>query len=213
MTLITGPVVLAELGKEYTLPLLEILYIRGWTTASEAARELSIHISTAQSYFESMKEKKLIKSRFRPGRAKLVEYSIVDKSIKVNVDLETIVSEKCKVARKKASVFFVKEKPGAKVSYRWDEGNRKILEINFMEKSKAFGRIGISRTLQLSDVEGRFLWLLPQSTEDSKSVLQVAEEAGLTNPVDLIQVVELLEFLADEKIIILEKGRKKNERK
>ncbi len=213
MVLIADHFVLADLGKEYALPLLEVLYIKGWITASEMARELSIHVSTAQSYLASMEEKKLLKSRFRPGRAKLMEYSLLDKSIQVSIDLEAMVSKKCRNAKKKAREFYVKERLSAKVSYRWDEESRKILVINFMEKSKVLGRIGVSRTLQLSDVEGRFLWFLPQSTEDSKNVLHIAKEAGLENPEDLIQIVELLEFLAAEKIVVLEKGRKNNERK
>lgn len=213
MVLITDHFVLAALGKEYALPLLEVLYIKGWITASEVARELSIHVSTAQSYLVSMEEKKLIKSRFRPGRAKLVEYSLLDRSIQVSVDLEAMVSKKCSVAQEKARELYVKERLSAKVSYKWDEENRKILVINFMEKSKVLGRMGVSSTLQLSDVEGRFLWFLPQSTEDSKNVLQIAKEAGLENPEDIIQIVELLEFLAAEKIVVLEKGRKNNERK
>ncbi|UCF07688.1 MAG: hypothetical protein JSW28_08610 [Thermoplasmata archaeon] len=199
---------LKELGKEHSLPILEILYLRGWVSASEAAREMGVHIATAQSYLESMKENKIIKARVRQGKSKLVEYSLHDKQMQVDLNLEKIMSQKCEIARNKAKDYFVREKKKARVTYRWDEEQRKILEINFMEKSKAFGRIGVSRTLQLSDVEGKFLWFLPQSTEKPKNVLKIAEKAELKRPEDLIQIIDLLEFLAEEKIIELEKGGK-----
>ena len=206
MTLKKDHKVLKELGKEHTIPLLEILYARGWTTASEAALGLSIHISTAQSYLESLKNKNLIRSRVRPNRARLVEYSLINKSIQVNIDFEAMISKKYEIAHNKAKRLFIKEKKGAKVSYEWNEEKRKIVMINYMEKSKSFGRMGVSHNLKLTDVEGRFLWLLPQSTEDPKNVLKIAQEAKLTNPVDIIKIMELIEILTIEKIIVIHEG-------
>lgn len=206
MTLKKDYKVLRELGKEHTIPLLEILCTRGWTTASEAALGLCIHISTAQSYLESLKDKNLIRSRVRPNRARLVEYSLLDKSIQVNIDFEAMISKKYKVAHDRAKKLFIREKKGAKVSYEWDEEERKIVMINFMEKSKSFGRMGVSHSLKLTDVEGRFLWLLPQSTEEPKNVLKIAQEVNLTNPTDIIRIMNLIEMLNIEKIIVIHEG-------
>jgi hypothetical protein len=203
MTLNTDHKALAELGKEHAVPMLEVLYARGWLTASEASRELAIHISTAQSYLESLANLKLIQSRFRPGRANLVEYALIDKQINVNVDLDNILSERVNIALSRAPSLFIKEKANASVSYEWDESKMVILAINFMEKSKGFGRMGVGRSLKLTYAEGKFLWFLPQATEKEKSVQQIANEAGLTNPTDLIKILELVEMLALEKIIIV----------
>ncbi len=202
--------ILSELGKDHALPLLEILFMRGWMIASEVARELSIHISTAQTYLESLREKNIVQSRYRSGRVRLVEYSLQDPSIQVNINLKEIISKNTKEAKEKARRLLIKERAGTNVSYEWDEENRKILAINFMEKSKKFGRLSISRTLQLTDVEGKFLWFLPQSTEKAKKVMKIAEEAGLNQGVDLIKIIELVEMLTNEKIIIMSrKGEEK----
>jgi predicted transcriptional regulator len=206
MALNVGFETLADLGKEHAMPILEVLYARGWATSSEVALELSVHISTAQSYLEGLRAKGILQSRYREGRTGLVEYALVDTSVTVKIDLKKILEEKSKAARARADVLFIKEKKGANVSFEWDESRKMILAINFMEKSKKFGRVGIARTMRLTEVEGRFLWLLPQSTEAPKSVAQIANEAGITNPIDFIKVIELVEMLAHEKIIVVNQG-------
>lgn len=205
LTILKDQNALSELGKEHTIPLLEVLFMRGWLIASEVARELSIHISTAQSYLESLKEKNIVKSRNRTGRANLVEYSLQHPTIQVNIDLKDIITKKGKEAKEKARHFFIREIAGAKVSYEWDEEKRKILAINFMEKSKKFGRLNISRSIELTDIEGKFLWFLPQATEKPKNVLSITKEAGLNQNYDLIKIIELVELLSNEKIIIIYK--------
>jgi len=196
--------VLPELGKEHALAVLEILFIRGSRTASEVARELDIHISTAQAYLETLQNFGILGSGPRDGRKGLVEYSLINPTLVITVNLASIIDAKAKIARGKAAKYRIREKAGAKVSYEWDEPQRKILSINFMERSKAFGRLNIAKSIQLSEVEGRFLWAMPQSTEAKASVLELAQKAGVDGPLDLIPVVELVEMLAREKVIELD---------
>jgi predicted transcriptional regulator len=203
MTIKIDQNVLSDLGKEHALPLLEVLFMRGWMISSEVARELSIHISTAQTYLESLRKNDVIQSRFRNRRSGPIEYSLQDPIIQVNIDLKQIISKKIKEAKKKAHYFLIKEKKKNNISYEWNEDERKILAINFLEKSKKFGRITVSHTLYLTNIEGKFLWNLPQSTEKSKTVLQIAGEADLRKDVDLIKIIDLVEMLEREKIIII----------
>jgi predicted transcriptional regulator len=195
--------ILGILGKELTIPIFENLYMKGWMTASEIARELSVHISTAQSYLESMTKNKLLKQRLRHTRKNLVEYSLKNPAIDIKINVKRIISKKAEIARKRAQDMFIKEKSTELVSYEWDEINRKILTINIMKKSKSVKRVRISKSIQLSDTEGRFLWFIPHPTENPKNVIRIAEVAGITETFDLIKIVDLLEMLAYEKIIIL----------
>ena len=195
--------VLSELGKEHALSILEILFIRGPRTASEVARELDIHISTSQAYLESLQNFGVLGCGPREGRKGLVEYSLVNPNLIITIDLAKILDAKAKVARGKAAVYMIRERAGAKISYEWNEPERKILKINFMERSKALGRLNIARSIQLSEVEGRFLWALPQSTEARSSVLEVAHKARVDGPLDLIPIIELVEMLSREKVLEL----------
>jgi len=201
--------ILGILGKELTIPIFENLYMKGWMTASEIARELSVHISTAQTYLESMTKKKLLKQRLRHTRRNLVEYSLKNPLIDVKIDVKTIISKKVEIARKKAQIMFIKEKTADLISYEWDEDNRKILRINIMKKSKSLNRLRIAKAIQLTDVEGRFLWFIPHPTENPKNVIQIAQDAEITHSFDLIKIVDLVEMLAYEQIIILKEKANK----
>ena len=198
--------VLSELGKEHALSILEILYSRGPRTASEVARELDIHISTSQAYLEALQNFGVLGCGPREGRKGLVEYSLVNNTLQITIDLAKIIDAKAKVARGKSVVYMVREKAGAKISYEWNEPERRILKINFMERSKAFGRLNIARSIQLSEVEGKFLWAMPQSTEAPSSVLDVAKKAMVDGPLDLIPIIELVEMLSREKVLELEES-------
>lgn len=206
--LVADHTILGVLGKEFTMPIFENLYIRGWMTASEIARELSVHISTAQSYLESMAKKKLLKQRLRHERKNLVEYSLINPSIDIRIDIGELIEKKAEAARKKAENMYIKERSDDKISYEWDEVNRKILTINIMKKSKAQKRYEITSRIQLTDVEGRFLWFIPHPTESPENLGKIARDAGITNSFDFIKIVELVEMLAFEKIIELTKKAK-----
>ena len=52
----------------------------------------------------------------------------------MKINVKSILKEKAEVAMKKAGNMYIKEKPGEKVSYEWDEVNRRILKINIMER-------------------------------------------------------------------------------
>ena len=196
-----GYTALAELGKEHTLPILEILHVRGWRSASEVAAEISVHISTAQSYLEALKALGLVASRNRPGRKGQVEYSLPDGAIQVHLDIGHIIQEKGRHAMEKAETLLIREKKGANVSYEWDEAQKRIITVNIMKRSKAFGRVGVARSIKLSMAEGRFLWNLPQSTEDPKTVAQIAEESSVSNPFDMVRIIDLVDMLSMEKIL------------
>jgi hypothetical protein len=201
-----GHQALAELGKEHALPILQALFVRGWMSASEVANDISVHISTAQAYLEAMRAQGLLESRERPGRKGLVEYSILDGSIQVDIDIGNMVQDQAKTAFDRAGLLKIRERKGAPVSYEWDEAQRTILSLNIMKRSKAFGRVGVARSIKLTQAEGRFLWHLPQATEDRKTVVQIAQEAEISNPFDMIRIVELVEMLAMEKILDVKKG-------
>jgi len=208
MALTLDHTALPLLGRDHALEILESLFARGWSSASETALELGVHISTAQAYLDALRNALLVHARPRTGRADIVEYAVADEQLQVRVDLRAITAAKVQAAQSRAARVQVQEKARAPVTYDWDEAARRILSINILEKAKGAGRVRVANTLRLTEVEGRFLWHLPQATEAPRTVAEISRLAGLTNPADLIKILDLLEMLAGQNIIVWKEGGK-----
>lgn len=76
------------LGKEHCLDVMASVHASGWSTASEVARDLNIHIATAVKYLSELNELELLKRRTRKGKTReAFEYRTKSSRIRVEVDL------------------------------------------------------------------------------------------------------------------------------
>jgi len=190
------------LGKEHSIAILEELFIRPWSTASEIAQELSIHIATAVKYLEEFRTGKIVESRVRKTKVReALEYKITDPDINLNLNIFQIVSEKADLAFKLAKKTLVKENVKKKSNYEWNEEQQKILRINIL-KERSFGRrVEVEKSIILTDLEGRFYWNLPYASEQPKPVSEICMKSGIENKPDIMKIMEFIKMLQNEDLL------------
>lgn len=79
------------LGKEHCLDVMINLNKNGWQTASEVARDLSIHIATAVKYLSELFELDMVERRVKRGKTrKAFEYQMKEPTIRIEFDLSSL---------------------------------------------------------------------------------------------------------------------------
>ncbi|UCH89887.1 MAG: hypothetical protein JSV49_04385 [Thermoplasmata archaeon] len=192
----------AILGKEHTLPILEELFIQPWSTASEIASELSIHIATAVKYLDHLTSLNILESRVRKTKARnAMEYNLRNPNIILNLDISSIVEEKAEAAYEQAKRIQVKENVKVSKNYEWDEDNQRIIRINVLKSGQKRRRVEVQRSIVLTELEGKFFWNLPYASEAPKSVIEVCTKSGITEKKDILKIVEFIRMLIGENIL------------
>ncbi len=76
------------LGKDHSIDILNLVYLKGWSKASDIANELDLHIATVSKYLVELKEIQLLESREAEGKTRMVvEYRIRDPKIELKFDI------------------------------------------------------------------------------------------------------------------------------
>ena len=99
--------VVTVLSREYAMEILEDLFVRGRSTASEVARELGIHVATAMRKLAEMEALGLVSRRVRPG-TNLDEYALKNPRIELVFDLAAEARARAAEATDGASKTFVR---------------------------------------------------------------------------------------------------------
>lgn len=187
------------LGKEHCIDVVENLYLREWSTATEIAEELKIHTATAVKYLTELHEIGIVEKRTREGKYKdAFEYRLINPEINLTLNFEKIIAEESKGVIKKAGLIKVKEQVRDDVNYEWDDEKQKILKINIIGSGL---RRSIKESVELSTLEGRFFWHMPYPSEESISVEQICEKAGIKNALEFKKILNFVDVLKEKGII------------
>ncbi len=172
--------------------------MRGWSSASELAREMGIHVATAMRKLAELAALGLLEKRSRPG-SDVLEYRLARSRVDIVLDFDADAKAASRDARRQAEHVFVRERPNPKVLVESDDGARRVQRVLFLTVLR---RRTNARKLELSEPEGRFLWHLPYASEAARSVAEICRQAGIENP---LVVARLLDFVREmERLGILE---------
>ncbi|WP_455391549.1 hypothetical protein [[Eubacterium] cellulosolvens] len=190
------------LGKEHSIAILEELFICPWSSASEIAQELSIHIATAVKYLEEFRAGKIVEARVRKTKAReALEYKLTNPDINLNLNITQIVSEKAEAAYEEAKKTLVKENVKIKTNYEWNEEQQKILRINILKKGSFGRRVEVEKSIILTELEGKFFWNLPYASEQPKPVTEICKKSGIDKKPDILKIMEFIKMLQNENLL------------
>ena len=182
--------VMTALAREYCIDLLRELHGTGWSTASEVARNLGIHVATAMRKLSELETLQLLEKRVRAG-SDLVEYRPVSARVEIVLDFEAEAKAAKRDARSVAKSILVRERPNRKVVLEADERAEVVRRVVFV---KTVRLRTTAQVMELTEAEGRFLWHLPFASEQAASVAEVCRRAKIENP---IHVSKLLDFVKE----------------
>lgn len=84
---------LVYLGKEFALDILFFVNDNEWSTASEVAKGLELHVATAVKHLSELDEIDILEKRTRKGKTRSAsEYKVKRKRITIDIDLDSISS-------------------------------------------------------------------------------------------------------------------------
>ena len=195
------------LGKEHSIAVLEELFISPWSSASEIAQELSIHIATAVKYLEELRTGKIVEARLRKTKAReALEYRIIDPDINLNLNISKTVSDKADLAFEQAKRTLIKENVNRKSNYEWNEEQQKIIRINILREGTVGRRVEVEKSIILTDLEGRFFWNLPYASDKFKQVTEICKRSAIDKKTDIMKIMEFIKMLQNEKLLEVIKG-------
>jgi len=182
--------VMTALAREYSVDLLRELHGTGWSTASEVARNLGIHVATAMRKLSELEALGLLEKRVRAG-TDLVEYRSVSARVEIVLDFDGEAKAAARDAWSVAKSILVRERPNRKVVLEADERAEVVRRIVFV---KTVRLRTTAQVMELTEAEGRFLWHLPFASQDAASVAEVCRRGKIENP---IHVSNLLDFVKE----------------
>ena len=177
-------------AREYSIELLQEIHARGWSSASELAREMGIHVATAMRKLAELESFGLLEKRLRAADG-VTEYRMAKARVEIILDFNADAEAVSRDAWRQADRILVKERPNRKVVVESDDRARRVRRILFL---KVLRRRTEARTLELAEGEGAFLWHLPFASEPAKSVAEVCRRGGIDSP---LQVSRILKFVAE----------------
>ena len=189
--------VVSVLAREYSFEVLRELHHRGWSGASEIARELGIHVATAMRKLAELETLGFLEKRNRSA-SRVVEYRLASPRIEILVDFDEQARAVSQDAWAKAEKILVKERPNRNVVAETDEKGKRVRRLVFTTRGRwrAAGRV-----LELTDLEGGFLWHVPFGSDEARPVAYVCRQAGIEGAVDVARILEFLEEMERLEIV------------
>ena len=185
------------IGKEYTGKILNILFQNPYKSASEVAKILNIHIATAQSYLEELEKFNIISFRtHKVGTRPYKEYFPIKSQIKIEIDLNKASEINIK-NRQYFEKRLIREKKDLNVLYDIKQNESKIIKVYIHDDSE---RKRIKYSLDLNDIEGKFMWFIPFPSENPCSILDICKKAEI-NEYNLKHIKDFVEKLYDHNLI------------
>ncbi len=182
--------VIEALAREYSIELLRELHARGWSSASELAREMGIHVATAMRKLAELESLGLLEKRLRPD-ADVTEYRLVRPRVEIVLDFDAEAKTAARDAWREAERILVKEHPNRKVLLESDDQARRVRRILFLTVLR---RRTEAKAMELAEAEGAFLWHLPFASEPARSVADVCRKGGIEGA---LQVSRILAFVSE----------------
>lgn len=178
------------LSRPFAGEILASLYEKPYQSASDVARVLDIHVATSQKYLQELKECGVLAARGRKGVSRPTEeYWVASPRISIDIDFDRLITREDSEAR--AKNLFVREASGSTAVFESDPKGERIAEVLMLDDGE---RRRIVTRLPLGETEGRFLYHVPTSAQEAKSVFDIAQRANLakTSLADLIDLCERL---------------------
>ena len=182
--------VIEALAREYSIELLRELHARGWSSASELAREMGIHVATAMRKLAELESLGLLEKRPRSD-ADVTEYQLARPRVEIILDFEAEAKASARNAWHEAERILVKEHPNRKVLLESDDQARRVRRILFLTVLR---RRTEAKAMELAEAEGAFLWHLPFASEPARSVADVCRKGGIESA---LQVSRILAFVSE----------------
>lgn len=189
------------LAREYSIEILQELHARSWSSASELAREMGIHVATAMRKLAELEALGLLEKRLRAA-GDVTEYQLTQPRVEIVLDFEADAKAASRDAWRAAERVLVREHPNRKVLLESDDRARRVRRVLFL---KVLRRRTEARTMELAETEGTFLWHLPFASESARSVADVCRRGGIENP---LQVSRILAFVTEmERLGVIDVAR------
>ena len=182
--------IIEALAREYSVELLQEMHARGWSSASELAREMGIHVATAMRKLAELEALGLLEKRSRSD-ADVTEYRLTSPRVEIVLDFDADAKAAAREAWRQAERVLVKEHPNRKVLLESDDTTKRVRRILFL---RVLRRRTEARAMELAEAEGAFLWHLPFASEPARSVADVCRRGGIESP---LQVSRILAFVAE----------------
>ncbi len=182
--------VIEALAREYSIELLRELHARGWSSASELAREMGIHVATAMRKLAELESLGLLEKRPRSA-ADVTEYRLARPRVEIVLDFDAEAKAASRDAWREAERILVREHPNRKVLLESDDQARRVRRILFLTVLR---RRTEAKALELAEAEGTFLWHLPFASEPARSVAEVCRKGGIESA---LQVSRILAFVLE----------------
>jgi DNA-binding transcriptional regulator YhcF (GntR family) len=182
----------STLAGGYSIELLQELHARGWSSASEVARDLGIHVATAMRKLAELESMKLLKKKVRRGN-NVVEYNLNFPRLEIILDFDDETRKAMEGAWSHAEKTLVREKPHKNIVAEVGEEQERVLRLVFIKGRRLRSAVTI---MELTELEGRFLWHIPFSSQNRLSVADICRKASIENP---LHVAKILEFVKEMK--------------
>ena len=185
----------ACLARDYSEAFFRLLVNYRDIAASEAASRLGIHIRTAQDFLETLAELDILeKDEVFEGKRPYYRYSLAQRKIGLEIDLETLLSndpaDDCFERR-------VRERKGSGAQFATARSGKHIASVTTWSGK---GRDRKSRQINLTTPQGRFLYHLPFPTAEPMAIAGIMEKAGVGEE-NKGEIADLVNVLSERGVI------------
>jgi len=183
------------LSRDYAEGFFRLIVVYHSISASEAASRLGLHIKTAQDFLESLTELGvLIREEVHENKRPYFRYRLEDPVLGFELNLSRLFG--AGNARAWLSRL-VRERKNAPVIFNIVDGHRYISSIVVHTGQ---GRERRERRVNLTRMQGRFLYHLPFPTAAPMTVADIMEAAGIGGEFRG-EIIDLVQFLQDHGVI------------
>lgn len=185
----------AFLSKEYTEAFLKLIVAYNSISASEAASRIGLHIKTAQDFLEGLTQLGvLIKEEVYEKKRPYYRYSLKKPKIEFTIDFTYLFGRKKPEA---ALAKKIRERKNADIVFSIVGSNQYISNIVLRTGE---GRERREKRINLTHMQGRFLYHLPFPSAPPMSVKEIMRKADVKESyapeiVDLVEVLEIHQVL------------------
>ncbi len=178
------------ISKEYAEEFFKLIVSYNSISASEAASRIGLHIKTAQDFLEGLTELGVLKKEeVYEKKRPYFRYLLEKPRIEFDIDLSYLFGKKQSGAKLQKRI---KERKNADVLFTIVGSNQFISNIVIRVGE---GREKKEKRINLTQMQGRFLYHLPFPSAPPSSIKEIMDKAALeasyTN--EIIDIVELLE--------------------
>jgi len=163
----------AYLSKDYADDFFKLLVNYQDISASEAASRLSLHIRTAQDFFDGLSELGVLKkTEVHEKKRPYFRYNLVSSKIKIDIDLNEFAKEN----PSEGLARLVREMKEIGANFSVARSGDSFSSVTIWEGE---GRERQVKNISLTTPQGKFLFHLPFPQSRPLSIAEVMEKAGV----------------------------------